>query len=69
MRQVSDRDVVVFYADLACTLRHATRRYAYVGDLRYSFTLDGDITAVHRKHEWSSGAVQWEDCDQSEAKS
>ena len=45
---VTDRDVVIFYADLMGTLKKATARYAYIGDMRYTFSFNGDIIAVHR---------------------
>ena len=45
---VTDKDVVVFLAELMGTLVKATARYAYVGDMRYTFSFNGDIIAVHR---------------------
>jgi len=45
---VTDRDVVIFYAEIMGTLKKATARYAYIGDLRYTFSWTGDIIAVHR---------------------
>ena len=43
---VTDKDIVVFLAELMGTLKKATPRYAYVGDMRYTFSYNGDIVRV-----------------------
>ena len=46
--KVTDREVVVFLAELVGTLKKSTPRRAYVGDLMYRFDMAGDIIGVSR---------------------
>ena len=46
--RVTDREVVIFLAELVGTLKKATPRMAYIGDLVYRFDFDGNIIAVSR---------------------
>jgi len=59
---VTDRDIVVFLAELMGTLKRASDKYAYVGDMRYTFSFNGDIVKVSKL----AYAGHWRDMDTRE---
>ena len=54
---MTDREKVVWIADKVGALKRQTPKYAYISDMRYEFTEEGDIKRVservpHRDGQW-----------------